>query len=361
MADNDQHLKHGKALCGKVFGRFVETFNALVDFMLGIKGDADGKNGEGHITYDRKNNIIRCDGCGGSGGGGGGVPFNSAPSPFEFTLVTSEPEEGEEEDPTGTPTIVNNTFYWDGVLKSLSDFTPPATCTVYLCCTQAAPSSSAPNPEWQFSMATSPAQAPSGGRVVNYKIYDIESNKITMDYRTTFLELNSPHEKARIVVKKPSESNDEIELDATSGAKVKVKSGTKSATIDPSKMENGNAAGFHTLTVKHADGTPDDEYDVIADKDITIYEGAAQECLTGVELELNGDTNLRLKLTFTDKDGNTRDEYSTGITLKQVDVVSNVSWSSPTLSKSEKTLTVIEESSGGDEDVFTAEPHSANT
>ena len=71
MAANDQHLKHGKALCGKVFGRFVETFNALVDFMLGLRGDAEGKNGEGHITYDRKNNIIRCDGCGGKGGGSG--------------------------------------------------------------------------------------------------------------------------------------------------------------------------------------------------------------------------------------------------------------------------------------------------
>ena len=69
MAANDQHLKHGKALCGKVFGRFVETFNALVDFMHGLRGDAEGKNGEGHITYDRKNNIIRCDGCGGKGGG----------------------------------------------------------------------------------------------------------------------------------------------------------------------------------------------------------------------------------------------------------------------------------------------------
>ena len=76
MAENDQHLKHGKALCGKVFGRFVETFNALVDFMLGIKGDADGKNGEGHITYDRKNNIFRCDGCGGKGGSGSGVTAN---------------------------------------------------------------------------------------------------------------------------------------------------------------------------------------------------------------------------------------------------------------------------------------------
>ena len=81
MAENDQHLKHGKALCGKVFGRFVETFNALVDFMLGIKGDADGKNGEGHITYDRENNIIRCDGCGGKGGGGGGDDPDEPESP----------------------------------------------------------------------------------------------------------------------------------------------------------------------------------------------------------------------------------------------------------------------------------------
>lgn len=63
-----QRLKHGKSLCGKVFGSFVETFNALVDFMLGIKGDADFKNGEGHITYDRENNIIRCSGCVGRSG-----------------------------------------------------------------------------------------------------------------------------------------------------------------------------------------------------------------------------------------------------------------------------------------------------
>lgn len=93
MAENDQHLKHGKALCGKVFGRFVETFNALVDFMLGIKGDADGKNGEGHITYDRKNNIIRCDGCGGGGGGGSPVADKSC---FRIETRSCEGDEGEE-------------------------------------------------------------------------------------------------------------------------------------------------------------------------------------------------------------------------------------------------------------------------
>lgn len=71
MASDNQHLKHGKALCGKVFARFVETFNALVDFMCNVKGDADGKNGEGHIKIDRTNPshpVIRCAGCGGTGG-----------------------------------------------------------------------------------------------------------------------------------------------------------------------------------------------------------------------------------------------------------------------------------------------------
>lgn len=73
MAIENQRLKHGKALCGKVFARFVETFNGILDFVFNIKGDAEWRNGEGHITIDRKDPIhpvIRCDGCRGNGGGG---------------------------------------------------------------------------------------------------------------------------------------------------------------------------------------------------------------------------------------------------------------------------------------------------
>lgn len=55
MANTNQHLQHGKALCGAVFAGFVETFNALVDFMWNVKGDADFDNGEGHINIDRSN------------------------------------------------------------------------------------------------------------------------------------------------------------------------------------------------------------------------------------------------------------------------------------------------------------------
>lgn len=69
---NVQRLTHGKALCGKVFGSFVETFNALVNFFTNVKGDADVNPEVGHITVDRKdpsNPIIRCEGCGEASGG----------------------------------------------------------------------------------------------------------------------------------------------------------------------------------------------------------------------------------------------------------------------------------------------------
>lgn len=111
MAENCQHLKHGKALCGKVFGRFVETFNALVDFMQGLSGDADGKNGEGHITYDRRNNIIRCDGCGGKGGsGGGGIVTANDKSCFRI------------ESREGHRFIVDCFYNAGGVTKAFGDF-----------------------------------------------------------------------------------------------------------------------------------------------------------------------------------------------------------------------------------------------
>jgi len=71
MADARERLKHGKALCGKVFRNFVETFNWLVDFSSNIKGDGDA-GGSGKIVVDRKDDshpVIRCKGCSSSGSG----------------------------------------------------------------------------------------------------------------------------------------------------------------------------------------------------------------------------------------------------------------------------------------------------
>ena len=70
-----QKLKHGKALCGKTFGGFVDTFNWLVDFCLSIQGDKDVNNANGRILFDRSNEsapVIRFSAGKGGGGGGGG-------------------------------------------------------------------------------------------------------------------------------------------------------------------------------------------------------------------------------------------------------------------------------------------------
>ena len=70
-----QKLSHGKALCGKTFGKFVETFNWLVDFCQGLQGDRDAnKAGDGRIEVDRSDPsapVIRYCKAGGGGGAGG--------------------------------------------------------------------------------------------------------------------------------------------------------------------------------------------------------------------------------------------------------------------------------------------------
>lgn len=69
-----QKLKRGKALCGKTFGGFVDTFNWLVDFCLNLKGDRDADKVNGTVTVDRADTsapVIRCTGGKSDGGGGG--------------------------------------------------------------------------------------------------------------------------------------------------------------------------------------------------------------------------------------------------------------------------------------------------
>ena len=86
-----QKLKHGKALCGKTFGQFVETFNWLVDFCLSLKGDRDSDpDGNGRVQVDRADPsapIIRL--ASSSVGGGGSGP--------------DVPEEEEEYEPGANP------------------------------------------------------------------------------------------------------------------------------------------------------------------------------------------------------------------------------------------------------------------
>lgn len=53
MIPSLQYLRHGKALCGKVFKRFVETFNYHNDFVANLKGDGDLPCDDGVINVDR--------------------------------------------------------------------------------------------------------------------------------------------------------------------------------------------------------------------------------------------------------------------------------------------------------------------
>lgn len=91
-----QYLSHGKALCGQVFARFVETYNGLVDFCANLKGDGDVAGGDGRITVDRADPahpVIRCSGCGGGDSddpGGGGDPGGDT---------------GDEETPSGVTSV----------------------------------------------------------------------------------------------------------------------------------------------------------------------------------------------------------------------------------------------------------------
>lgn len=90
-----QFLKRGKALCGKTFPMFVETWNRLVNSVSNLKGDADVDAAQGRIKVDRADPdhpIIRCVNCkGGSGGGSGG----GSALPGAFELVQTLDDAGE--------------------------------------------------------------------------------------------------------------------------------------------------------------------------------------------------------------------------------------------------------------------------
>lgn len=85
-------LKTGKAL-GAQRG-FVETFNAIVDFVRNLKGDADVNNATGLIELDRgdaTHPVIRVKPGGKTGGGGAAqitVVGNDGATPSEAVCTT---------------------------------------------------------------------------------------------------------------------------------------------------------------------------------------------------------------------------------------------------------------------------------
>ena len=118
------------------------------------------------------------------------------PTPFMVGTYERDAEEGEEGDENGKVVvsgIVNCKFYWDGVETTVANFPlPSGDATVYLRCVgTVSQSASAINGyTWDFSLGTSAVNE--GGSIYrNYKLYDFEGGKVSMDWRDTFLALFS--------------------------------------------------------------------------------------------------------------------------------------------------------------------------
>lgn len=218
---NLEYLRHGKALCGKVFRRFVETFNFHNDFVSNLKGDADLPVVGGKLHLDRtdeRHPVIRCQGCGKGGGGDGG----SNPAPFDI-----------EADETGTKSVVRCRFYWgeDGI--ELSDFPldgipQEGASTLYLTRT-----GSEGEPVFEL---TTDAPVDGDDETAYFKIYDFTDGEVSCDYRSTFLSLGGGG--INVIGTDETHSEDVKELTVASGEDSNVKAVVASD-------ENGKA----TLTI----------------------------------------------------------------------------------------------------------------
>lgn len=255
-----------------------------------------------------------------------GSKGESSSKPAAFDLEVSESSTGGK-----TGKIVRCKFVFDGENKSLSDFSVSGSGSVYLVAKQPAPSGSMSDPPWTFEISESEGEAPEGGRVVNYKLYDLSDFAVTCDYRTTFLELKSPHETACLVVKQNSDSTPELKLSALDSAAAEIyltpsnktgdvqlrcdgstafltaKMGTikyaqifetgsfagatfmhESKRIDlrTSNLNKGNTMGIHVLTIKDVEGNIVKELNVLSTDDITIVQ-AKGKVLKDIKLEYN--------------------------------------------------------------------------
>lgn len=325
----------------------------------------------------------------------------SSSNPAAFDLEVSESSTGAK-----TGKIVRCKFVFDGENKSLPDFSVSGSGSVYLVAKQPAPSGSMSDPPWTFEISESKGEAPEGGRVVNYKLYDLSVFAVTCDYRTTFLELKSPHETACLVVKQNSDSTPEIKLSALNSAAAEIyltpsnKTGgvqlqcdgstafltakmgtikfaqifetgscagatfmheTKRIDLRTSNLTKGNLMDIHVLTIKDAKGVITDEFNVLSTKDITITKSGAGKRLVDVTFEVTSGKIVATK-HFVDEDGNETSEDVDVCTLTTVGVVTGSKYECPNFVNSKSEVMVVGAPNPlADETVFTSTAHSAET
>lgn len=302
------------------------------------------------------------------------IKSNAGSSPFAYKKSTTVDSETHET--VTLHKLVNCCFYWNGALQSLADYDVSALMgggTVYLRGTQAAPSSSSPDPTWSWDIGTSVSQAPNGGKALNYKLYDFAQSKVAVDYRTTFLALEDHTQKAKITVGKPTGSN-VIELDASGNKpKIVITDGTKSITLDLAALASGcNGLSIHSLTYKDSSDTSQTVHGLMcADVDLSHLSGGGGS-LPDVDLvkeesfsikAVDGYDCIVAALTkYNLKTGNETTVDKTVCRVSDLDVVvgSEYSSSSHVFKNSIKGVKVIgEPTAKNDATVFTATSHSA--
>jgi len=195
-------------------------------------------------------------------------------SPFAYEKTTTTDPSTQQ--PVTTHKLVNCCFYWNGELQTLADFDVSGLLnggTVYLRGTQAAPSSSSPDPTWTWTLGTATQSAPTNGKVLNFKLYDFAQSKVAVDYRTTFLALEDHTQKAKVTVGKPNATSTVV-LDASGNTpKLVITNGTKSITLDLADIPSscGGALAVHELTFTDGNGDEQTYHGLFCD-DIDIPE-----------------------------------------------------------------------------------------
>lgn len=227
-------------------------------------------------------------------------------SPFQYVEERRPAEEGEFGAGEGASVLVSAklvqcVFYWEGQLKQLPDFDVSAILgggTVYLTGKQEKPSASSPNPEWTWVIATAEAQAPDGGKVLNFRLYEFAGQKVKIDYRTTFLSLEDTTQKAYYQLKTANGAA-KITLDAT-GASPKIEiegEDGKKITLDvgafPSDCQ-ANALAIRSFKYTDKDGKQQIYHGLFcSDIDLGEIKGG------GSDVEIKGGTGIKVTETNT--------------------------------------------------------------
>lgn len=178
MANMSQRLKHGKALCGKVFAGFVETFNALVDFKDNLKGDDDVARGCGYISVDRTKKdrpIIRFN------AEKLNLPEATENYPKRFDIRQKTTEEGE---PVDGWFLFDNPYYSVGGKTYIfegAEISSASNCIIALRLRADSPSVS---PEmWKYGNIYALQNAQSDTSYYIVPLYTINQGKIALDWR----------------------------------------------------------------------------------------------------------------------------------------------------------------------------------